>query len=79
MKVASGFCDRVTGPGQKGMPTCRVVHTDDGDNIDLLPLGWLWKRGCNYSMNGDGLQLQTPKGTQLPVFQKSRLEVAVFG
>ena len=51
--------------GPKGISQMKATMTTDGDNIDLLPLTWLWRRGCHYTTGDD--HLLTPKGTSLPV------------
>ena len=67
LKLASGDCECDLSTGLKGMPVSKVPMKKDGENIDLLPLGWLWSRGCDYGWNKDGPSLRTPKGRYLQV------------
>eukprot|EP00959_Pyramimonas_sp_CCMP1952_P164873 3446080-Pyramimonas_sp.AAC.1 len=60
-----GSCKCETSAGPKGIPMCKVESRPHDDNIDLLPLTWLWSRGCKYSMEDSGPTLTTPKGTNL--------------
>ena len=50
---------------------CKVEKTKGEENIDLLPLGWLWSRGCDYDMGEAGPRLITPK--------KNNIEVLMWG
>ena len=49
--------------GPKGNSHLQGGNRPGEDNIDVLPLGWLHQRGCNFLMAGDGPQLQTPKSS----------------
>ena len=61
LKLASGDCEYDLSTGLKGMPVSKVPMKKDGENIDLLPLGWLWSRGCDYGWNKDGPSLRTQR------------------
>ncbi len=58
-----------TGPGTKcsrsvgikGAPRVMVPYVPDGENVDLFPEGFLFKRGCTI-VRGDTHTLTTPKG-----------------
>ena len=54
LRLAWGQCACETCQGPKGIPLCKVEKRPGEDNIDLLPLGWLWTRGCDYGMTGSG-------------------------
>ena len=41
LNLAWGLCACETSEGTKGIPTCKVEKRQGGENIDLLPLGWL--------------------------------------
>ena len=65
--LASGSCPCYNYIGHKGIPTCRVGRQPEGDNIDLLPLGWLCSRGCDHECTSTGPRLTMPKGRSIPV------------
>ena len=73
LKLASGECKCEVSEGKKGVPQAKVVHIDGKENIDLLPLGWLWSRGCNYGWGIEGPTLHTPHGNPIPVLMWGRL------
>ena len=67
MKLAHGECKCELSTGPKGMPTSKVPMRENKENIDLLPLGWLWSRGCDYTWNEHGPSIKIPKGRYLQV------------
>ena len=67
MKLAHGECECELSTGTKGLPTSKVPMRENKENIDLLPLGWLWSRGCDYTWNEHGPSIKTPKGRYLQV------------
>ena len=73
LKLASGECKCEVSEGKKGVPQAKVVYIDGKENIDLLPLGWLWSRGCNYGWGTEGPTLHTPHGNPIPVQMWGRL------
>ena len=64
--MADGECMCHETVSAKGVPTCIVPWTADGDNIDLFPEGFLWERGCSI-MRGAELYVQTPKSRKFNV------------
>eukprot|EP00959_Pyramimonas_sp_CCMP1952_P386634 8103069-Pyramimonas_sp.AAC.1 len=54
LKLAWGACPCELGQGPRGIPVCKVERRPGEENIDLLPLGWLWKRGCECEMEAAG-------------------------
>ena len=63
LRLAWGTCPCSLGQGRKGIPICKVEQRPGEDNIDLLPLGWFYQRGCDFMMFHSGQQLRTPKST----------------
>ena len=55
-------CNSIQGP--KGIPTTQVEKTGENDE-SLLPLGWLWHRGCEYAIGSP--YFITPKGNKIEV------------
>ena len=45
----------------------KVERQADEANTDLMPLGWLWRRGCRYEWDDHGASLRTPHGTRVEV------------
>ena len=46
---------------------CKVERQAGEANIDVMPLGRLWRRGCSYEWDDDGASLRTPHGTKVEV------------
>ena len=67
LKLAHGECECELSTGEKGIPTSKVAFKEGGENIDLLLLGWLWSRGCDYTWNRRGPSIKTPKSRYLQV------------
>ena len=68
LTLAHGECPCKLFTGKKGIPTAQVPYKDGCENIDLLPLGWLWSRGCDYKWNQAGPTLKSPKDRYLKVW-----------
>ena len=73
LKLADGETECEIGEGDKGVPLAIVPHIDGKENIDLLPQGWLWSRGCDFKWGSTGFELETPKGSSLSVHMWGRM------
>ncbi len=60
LTLAHGNCKCHREVGRKGVPRVYVPWTQEGDNIDLFPEGFLWERGCAIQ-RGQEHTLTTPK------------------
>ena len=69
LALAWGSCKCRHTEGKKGIPLCEVEKVQGADNIDLLPLGVLGKRGCSYQMIEGDFEFKTPLGRKIPVFK----------